>query len=532
MHRRIIMLVILAVFCLPLEVHSAQITFIGTGDLQGLLEPFETKIDTNGDGRKEKQTAGGIARIGTLIRNIKAENKGGAIALSAGDDLMNRYFHTFKGEAIYRLMSMAGYDVIAFGNHEFDKGPQLLANALKLATFQAVCSDLSISRTPLEGLCRPLLIKKFDGVKVGFFSLMTESFPFVTSGGDVRLVGDNIESAQKAVTRLRKEGAEVVVGLTHIGFENDKEVARAVEGIDVIFGSHSHDYLDGYERIGNTLIVNGGEKGVYLVRFDITVDSNGKIDFDKVAYNLIPVTEKIPPATDIDDKLAEYRKSFPAAIVVGKTDVEWNLTKQAIRMGESQVANLVNDLMRLKFHAEIVLNNAGAFRGKKAYPPGPITDTMLKEIDEFGNYAFLLDLPGKYVHAILERSAASFGEGGLLHPSGLRYTIDLTKSAQTIRQDTPKDLNVVSCGHRVMKIRVLQEGQWAPIDPEKTYRVLTNEYLVDQQGDGYFWFKRFGKNLKNTYSTFYSILAEAAGNQAALNPPQPDGRIKVIRKTR
>ncbi|MCP4625285.1 MAG: hypothetical protein GY850_17460 [bacterium] len=529
MHCRIITLVILAIFCLPLKTLAAQITFIGTGDLQGFLEPFETKIDTNGGGKKEKQTAGGIARIGTLIRNIKAENKGGVMVLSAGDDLMNRYFHTFKGEAIYRLMSMAGYDVIAFGNHEFDKGPHVLAKALKHTTFQVVCSDLNVRQTPLEGLCLPLLIKKFGSVKVGFFSLMTESFPFVTSGGNIRLTGSNIESAQKAVTHLRKKGVDIVVGLTHIGFENDLEVARTVEGIDVIFGAHSHDYLGGYKRIGNTLIVNGGEKGVFLVRFDIAVDSDGKIDFDKVTYDLIPVTEKIPPATDIDARLAEYRKSFPAAIVVGKTDVEWNLTKQAIRMGESQVADLVNDLMRKKFHAEIVLNNAGAFRGKKAYPPGPITDTMLKEIDEFGNYAFLLDLPGKYVREILEHSAASFGEGGLLHPSGLRYAIDLTKPAQTISQDTPKELNVVARGQRVMKIRVLQEGQWAPLDPEKTYRVLTNAYLVDQQGDGYFWFKRFGKNLQNTYSTFYSILAEAAGNQPALNPPQPDGRVKVIR---
>ncbi len=73
-------------------------------------------------------------------------------------------------------------------------------------------------------------------------------------------------------------------------------------------------------------------------------------------------------------------------------------------------------------------------------------------------------------------------------------------------------------------------GTWEPLKPEKTYTILTNSFLVDREGDGYFWFKRYGKNVKNTYSTFYSILAEYVQNQHEVSPPDPDGRIKILRK--
>ncbi|NJL59634.1 MAG: hypothetical protein HC887_08300 [Desulfobacteraceae bacterium] len=97
------------------------ITIIGTADLQGMLDPLEMKIDSDGDGKAEKTMIGGISRISSLIHQIRSEQKDGVIAVSTGDDLMNRYFHVFKAEAIFKLMSEAGYDFYAPGNHEFDK---------------------------------------------------------------------------------------------------------------------------------------------------------------------------------------------------------------------------------------------------------------------------------------------------------------------------------------------------------------------------------------------------------------------------
>ncbi len=78
------------------------------------------------------------------------------------------------------------------------------------------------------------------------------------------------------------------------------------------------------------------------------------------------------------------------------------MSKIEMRKSESAVADMINDLMREQFKVEIVLNNAGAFRGQKVYKAGSVTDTMLKEIDEFGNYAYTLKLKGKYLKEVFE----------------------------------------------------------------------------------------------------------------------------------
>lgn len=509
-----------------------RFTLVGTADLQGALEPTKPRNNQSGKSQAD-QIVGGIARLGSMIRAIQVETGGHVAVVSTGDDLMNRYFHTFKGQAIFELMTKAGYDIYALGNHEFDKGPEVLSQALAKAKWQTLCTDLEVDESPLEGLCQPWLIREYDGLRVGFFSLMTEDFPLVTTGGKVKLVKSNVEATRWAVSELSKNGAELIIALTHIGFEQDQRLAGEIEGIDIIFGGHSHDYIPRMTQINRTVIVNGGEKGTHLVRLDIRLNASKTFDPNDVHYTLLPVTAAIAPDRAISARLEGYKKQFPPDVVLGRTNIAWDLTKEAVRRGESAVCNLVNDLMRQKFKADIVLNNGGAFRGAKIYPPGPLTDKMLKEIDEFSNYAFLLDIQGRHLKAILERSAACYDKGGFLHPSGIRYTIDLSQMTQEIASDGSQEIRVIRPGERVGRIRIQNNrGDWRPVQSDRTYRILTNSYIANQQGDGYFWFKRYGRNLKNTYSTFYSILAEAIGHQGVLNPGKLDQRVVVIDEDR
>ena len=504
------------------------LTIIGTADLQGMLEPSVMKLDA--DGEEEEISAGGIARIATLIRQIQDEAENPVVVVSAGDDLMNRYFHTFKGKAIFGLMSDAGYELYAFGNHEFDKGPDVLAAALDGTEFECICTDLAVEGTPLEGRCAPWIIKDYEGLKVGFFSIMTEAFPYVTSGNDVEVIGTNLETAHRAVGELRTNGANLVVALTHVGLAKDMEIAREVPGIDIIFGGHSHDYTAKLVRVGGTLIVNGGEKGPYLVRLDVSAGPDKRLDLDTPRFELIPVTDDVVEDENVAEVLAGYTESFPAAIVLGTTDVAWDMTKDTIRGGESTVANLVNDHLRNKFGVDIVVNNAGAFRGKRVYPAGQVTDSMLHEIDEFSNYAYSLGLEGRHILELLERSAALLGGGGFLHVAGLRYTIDLSRAAQVIVQDEEGQWSVDTPGERVTAVEVEDgSGGWAPLYPDRAYRIMSNSFMVKHEGDGYFWLKKYGFDLDNTYSTFYSILAEVVSSTGELNPGEPDGRVEIIR---
>jgi len=494
-----------------------EIVVLGTADLQGQMESYKDK----------NYLIGGIGRIATIINKEKKNHKN-VIVVSTGDDLMNKFFHIFKGKAIFTLMSDAGYQVFAPGNHEFDKCPEIFSNALDSAKFVALCTDLSIENSPLKGKCKKIYIKEIGPVKIGFFSLMTEEFPMVTQGKTVKLSGDNFNEAEKAVKLLKDKGADIIIALTHIGEDKDKELAKKVSGIDLIFGGHSHEYLKKPLLVNNTLIVNGGEKGKYIVKIVLRVKNKRIISHD---FKLISVDKSVKEEPLVAKKIAEYKKSFPKAIILGYTDKEWDLTKDAVRKGESGFADLVNDLMREKFKANIVLNNGGAFRGSKVYPAGKITDERLKEIDEFSNYAYMLKLKGKYIREILEWSAARYGTGGFLQVSGIRYKIDLRKKPMRLKKDRATPLHVDFKGERVKDIKVYdaKSGKWLDLDDEKEYKVVSNSFLVNKEGDGYFWFKRYGKELLNTYSTFYSIIADYVAENKKVNPPEPDGRIKIVK---
>lgn len=505
-----------------------QLTIVGMGDLHGQLEPYGSMADPDGDGVEETVSTGGIARIASLIRDIEDESPGAVAVVFSGDALSDRYFHAFKGRAIYGLMSNAGYEISAFGNHEFDKGPEELAASLVSADFECLCTDLAVEGTALDGMCAPFLLKDYNGLSVGYFSLITEGLPYLTSAGDVVTAGGNVEMARRAVRELRERGAQVVVALTHIGLDKDVELARQVDGIDVIFGGHSHSYADDLVRVGDTFIVAGGERGTHLMRLDFKTDAQGNLDDTSVRYLMIQVDGTVAEAPDIEGRLAVFSDSLPQAVVLGRTEVAWDLSSNAVRGGESPVANLVNDRMREKFGVDIVMNNAGAFRGKRVYEPGPVTDVMLRSIDEFGNDAIMLTLDGVHLEEILERSAASFGEGGLMHASGVRYTIDLSGTAQVLSQDESGGWAVSVPGSRVTDIQIEgPDGTWQPLDTGRSYRVLSNSFIVDKDGDGYFWFGMYGRDRENTYSTFYSILEEIVNSEGCLDPQEPDGRIRV-----
>jgi len=515
-------LIFILLFTSSLLSADKVISIAGTADLQGMMEASSQKFDLDGDGKKEKVVMGGIAYLATAYKQLKKENPN-TVIVSTGDDLMNRYFHTYKGKAILSLMSDAGYDLYAFGNHEFDKGSKVLSEALDDTKFTPICSDLDVSSSALKGKCEPYIIKEIDGVKVGFFSLMTEGLPLVTSEKYVKIISDNVTTAKRMVKLLKEKEVNVIVALSHIGYKQDRILAKQVKGIDLIFGGHSHEYVKKIGRINKTAIVNGGEKGIQIIKVDIPLDKDLKVLNREITMTKIPVTNALKADQKIEERVAKYQAAFPAAIVLGQTETPWNLSSDEMRKSESSVADMINDLMREKFKVDVVLNNAGAFRGSKVYAEGNITDTMLKEIDEFGNYAYMLKLKGKYFKEILERSAASYGEGGLMQVSGLKYRISLPKQVQKI-----KDRKVIKAGNRVNNIKVLQDGKWVNLDPEKEYTLLSNSFIVTHEGDGYFWFKRYGTDLVNTYATFYSIMAEVIDTQKVLSPKAKDGRLEIV----
>jgi 5'-nucleotidase len=206
----------------------------------------------------------------------------------------------------------------------------------------------------------------------------------------------------------------------------------------------------------------------------------------------------------------------------------WDLSRAALRSRESAVADMVTDLIRNQFKVDVVLNNGGSFRGDAIYPPGPVTDTMLAEIDEFESNIYLLTIQGKYLRQILEHSASQIGRGGFLQVSGIQFTIDPEAPPQQLSTPNSTDYSISQPGERIHNIRILSaNGDWLPLDPKQHYRLAANDFLVKRGGDRYYWFKKYGRNIQNTYSTMGGIITDSFRQHEVVNPKKPDGRITI-----
>jgi 5'-nucleotidase len=506
---------------------TRQLTFLGTADLQGHLEPSSSAIKLNGSEQKP-QVVGGISRIASIIKEVKTTSNHPVVVLTSGDDLMGRYFHMFHGKAICSLFDIAGYSIFALGNHEFDLGPDILGEGLEQSSIAILCSDMDVRGTALESTCQRSLIKEYDDIRVGYFSLMTPEFTNITHAGDVSLRGTSSEIAREMVSALQLQGVDIIVAVTHIGADLDRKLAAEVDGIDLIFGGHSHEYLPQLETINNTLIVNGGEKGTAVVRLDVNLDKNRHILPQSANYSMIPVLESTPEDPETARQLEHFTDQLPATVVLGNTETEWHLDKESLRSGESSVADMINDLILEKFQVDLVLINSGTFRGKKIYPAGPVTDTMLHEVDEFNNNIYLLKIKGKYLREILEHSAASIGQGGFLQIAGARIAVQPTAPKQEIVQKNTQ-WHVARPGQQILTVQMYNsDGSYATLDPDKTYSVATSAYLASNGGDKYFWFKQYGTEQRNTYTSLYSIMAMKIGQTKNLSPPKLDGRIRFV----
>ncbi len=503
---------------------GVTLTIIGTGDLQGRLDAAPRSVSIS-EGTEKIEITGGISRLASLIKDTKQRSTGPVIVVSSGDDLMGSYFQKFNGKAIFAVMEAAGYELLALGNHEFDDGPGLLAEALDSVGFTALCSDLAVQGTVMEKSCQPYLLRDFQGVRVGFFSLMTEDFPVVTTTGQVTIKGSQQEVARDLVAQLKAQGAQVIVAVTHIGTSMDLRLAGDVEGIDIIFGGHSHDYPARLEQVNDTLVVNGGEKGAALVRLKVSLDGKNKVMPDSAAYTLIPVTADIKQDQGVEELLAGYRKHLPPAAIIGWTEKEWDLSKEALRTRESEVADMVTDIIRNRFKVDIVLYNGGSFRGNEKYPAGAVTSRMLSEIDEFETNVYLMTMQGKYIRQILEHSATLIGRGGFLQASGIQFTINPRARPQQL---DAAGKGVRQAGERVRNIKIQSaDGSWQPLDPARSYRLAANDFLVKIAGDRYFWFKEHGGNIRNTYSSMAAVLTEHFRSRKVVTPGKPDGRIRI-----
>ncbi len=371
---------LLLVPCRGLEAaESAVVTILHVNDTHSHLDPLGPRTPALAG------TVGGVARAATVIARERAAAPN-ALFLHAGDAIItDPTFNAFVGVPAYEVLGMLGTDAFTYGNHEFDLGPGVLGETmLKQA---AAFANVPLLGTNLENLSavpsiqartKSWIVKEVDGVRVGIFGLTIPDMPDARPE-PLAIGSDTVKAARAALEEMRQAGAEVFVHLSHLGIQGDRELVRAVAGIDVVVGGHDHLLFTTPEvetaPDGKKVpILQAGSYFRYVGRLRFTVKDRA---FRLVDYRAIPVDDSIPA----DPKVDAFVESLHPKIVAAYGDLfrtTLGSTGQALAntfepgsfRRDTSLGNLIADAYRNYTKTEIALTSLAML--SDAIPAGPI----------------------------------------------------------------------------------------------------------------------------------------------------------------
>ncbi len=298
---------------LPLYAKGLNLTIIHTNDMHSHLQGISPNIDYTPESTGDDSTLGGWARISTVIKKIKKKRKNPVLIMDAGDFMMGTLYHTISREYGLEmvLLKKMGYDYLALGNHEFDLKPEGLANIIsagiknggipRIISSNLIFSseksgDDSLEKHFKEGIIRPYEIIERKGVKIGIFGLVGKHAAEVAPFAKPVKFDDPVKTSRRMVEVLRKEGADIIICLSHSGLysagkiSEDRNLAEEVDGIDVIISGHSHTLLDKPVMSNETIIVQSWEYGKRAGVLDLHY-SEGKVSLS--GYRSLVIDDSI-----------------------------------------------------------------------------------------------------------------------------------------------------------------------------------------------------------------------------------------------
>ncbi|HYF85138.1 bifunctional UDP-sugar hydrolase/5'-nucleotidase [Azospirillum sp.] len=419
---------------------------------------------------------GGFGPLATLLKRERASAPD-AFTTVGGDFLSPSLLSgTTQGEQMITLFNAIGVDAVTFGNHEFDFGPDALKRRMAESKFPWIGTNVRSADGSAFANTVPSWTRTVDGITVGFIGLITPDTARLSSAGPSLDFPPVLDTAAAAVKELRAKGAAVVVALTHLTFEEDRQLASRVKGIDLILGGHDHDPISFYE--GSTLILKAGHDAQYLGVVKLAVETR---DAGKgPATTTVPTewrfvtTAGVAPDPEVEQVVEGYTKRLDGdlAAVIGTTTTELDSRKDVVRSREASMGNLIADALRETLKADVAITNGGGIRADVLHPAGAkLTRKDIFAELPFGNVGVLVEMSGQDLISTLEHGVGKVEEkaGRFPQVSGLSMTYD------------PK----APAGRRVTEVTVAGK----PIDPQATYRVATNDYML-KGGDGYAAFPR------------------------------------------
>lgn len=413
---------------------------------------------------------GGVDRMATLVKAIRADRPHNTLLLDGGDTWQGSYTSLeTSGADMVDAMNLLGVEAMT-AHWEFTYGTERVGQLVEALACPFLAGNV-IDTEWEEPVYESTRFFDRGGVRV---AVIGQAFPYTPVANPRYLIpelsfGIREEMVQAHVTTAREAGAQLVVLLSHNGFDVDRKLASRVSGIDIILTGHTHDALPTEIKVGNTVLVASGSHGKFLSRLDVKVEAGRMVDY---RYRLLPIlADAIEPDPEMAAKVAEIRAPFKAEIerVVGRTE------SLLYRRGNTNGTfdDLICNALLEERDAQIALSPG--FRWGATLLPGQeitVDDIFSQTAITYPN-AYRVDMTGEQLRAILEDVADNlfnldpyYQQGGdMVRVGGLGYQLDVGKTI----------------GQRISAMTLLADG--SPIDPARSY-VVTGWASVNENTQG------------------------------------------------
>lgn len=473
----------------PLESQAnagrAWITILSTTDLHANILPIDYYTD--------RPDARGLAKVASLVRQIRGENPSGTLLLNSGDTIQGAplgYVHNIRNntppDPMMLTMSAIGVDAMAVGNHEYNFGLKVLEKARSEAAFPWLSANTYNTATGQPHFA-PYIVKEIQGVRVGILGLIT---PGVPSWDDPKNYAglefrEPLAEAKKWVPRLRtEERVDLVVIAMHMGLEEDLAtgaaqpgsvpnenralaIAREVDGVDVIVMGHTHREVPAL-FVNSTLLTQASAWGRHLARADVYMerDGGGRWRVAAKQARTMAITDATPTDPEIARLVEPYDRETRAFLnrVIGRSDRD--LTLERFRDRDTALLDLVHRVQLDASKADVSM--VAVFNRQARVAKGDVRVRDIAGLYVYDNTLVTLDVTGRQVKEALEHSARYF-DGRVFD-----YNYDQAEGV-TYELDPAKPV-----GERVLNLRF--RGQ--PLEPDMRLRLATSNYRANG-GGGY-----------------------------------------------
>lgn len=277
--RKTVVLYMLLLFTAVGAYAQKHLEVLHTNDTHSCIMPLNPNLaDTAVAGR------GGFLRRVAMIKEERAKNPD-LLLIDSGDFSQGSPFYTmFKGDVEVGLMNLMGYDAATIGNHEFDFGMENMARIFKMAKFPVVCANYDFTGTCVEGLVKPYVIIKRNGLKIGLFGLspQLEGLVDLSKCKGVTYL-DPVEVGNRVAAELKHDKkCDVVICVSHLGWlrpdeMGDQKLLASSKDIDLVLGGHSHSYFKDLRYVNNAdgkavPVDQNGKNAMYVGKLTLSFD--------------------------------------------------------------------------------------------------------------------------------------------------------------------------------------------------------------------------------------------------------------------